>query len=1169
MLSPKMWFSGALLALMGFLPGLNAQTVQCVTVADGCDAGGANEAAVASAIARFQDGLVYGGGDIVLSSALSGDTLAMITYMCNDGSAPPKLEGSFIRSQFQKILSCTNRCGGVASPTNSNCGFGALIANNGATIGCLAKAVNVSPQGSSPQIVPSVGAYKSPACFVDPTNSRVLTGGSNTDHSTTGMTVEKCIALAAAAGARYAGVEYGGECYWGPTRNSAQSAALSDCNMPCDGNAAEVCGAGNRILIYDSGSGTTTTSTRTTTTASATPTINPGVSGFSYFGCYSDDINTRVLSNQFVDASGMTIAECIAHAGSNYNYAGVEYGQECWYGNTLASSSSAQSSGCNMPCPGKATELCGGGNRIQLYKNPNFTPPGAPDTGSFISQGCYTDSVDARALEHNSNDATGMTIQKCIQLAAGFKYAGLEYHTECYWGNNLATSSSPADSGDCNTACAGDSSQTCGGGNRISLYLNSDYQEPVQPNVNQGEDPWALRGCYASNTLENSQTSSDMTVDKCFDLALSYRYAAIQGGDTCYWGDSLASGATSKDISECTSACSGKADEICGGQSLTIVYEDTSYELIDIDGMIALLEDLSDNENSLLGDLQIWNDLVTQAQADAESGNQKRWLVAAVWAARMIPVWNRMRTAAAAVNTLTRNIQRKAGVWKRRATEAFQRVLPQRPNIANEYQMVEFGQVQNNAQAAQQAAGQVVRYEANQAVAAVGVAGGLVLSNPDVLRTIIETLFRIIEWHRNEVQHYDPPPDSNPDDPDDPPAEPPLPGCGCGVNGCINPQNVLKRAAHAYQESEGEKLSKRAAGATYNIQVCNGISYTARPYPSYGELVAIYGAQNPPEIPLHLDLQFRTVNGLQYPTTQCFWDLRAFNPPGNLYDPGAQYYAGYATEHTFENAFLRIFFEDMQKENCLTCEDATPVQQPGQPAPAPTPGMRQLFFQANGVANSRYQNRAPIEFLVDCLHWYDATNNPNGWREFFILENRINTNKRNILTPGNTVENTGTFQELLADFIRRLGRVEAGFEYLNTPAVANIFMAVFNRLEAEFQRFDSDVYGSQFRPYQNTQTCGVPINNVNTPYPGWAFAFHYWTYNLLANAEDKMQAWITIALANIRRKIREEYPPNQFPVSNQDFTNWYFYGSNPATNLGVLAANRFLFDRNLYGALLN
>ena len=80
--------------------GLNAQSVQCSTVADGCDASAAYDSGVQSAIARFEDGKLYGGGDpVVWSSALSGSTLAMVSYSCKDGSTPPGLEGSVIRSR--------------------------------------------------------------------------------------------------------------------------------------------------------------------------------------------------------------------------------------------------------------------------------------------------------------------------------------------------------------------------------------------------------------------------------------------------------------------------------------------------------------------------------------------------------------------------------------------------------------------------------------------------------------------------------------------------------------------------------------------------------------------------------------------------------------------------------------------------------------------------------------------------------------------------------------------------------------------------------------------------------------------------------------------------------------------------------------------------------------
>lgn len=85
---------------LAYLPGYNAQEVQCVTVSGGCERGSNSQPGVESAIARFQDGMIYGGTDpIVMSSASNGDSLAMITYLCNDGSAPPRLEGSVIRSR--------------------------------------------------------------------------------------------------------------------------------------------------------------------------------------------------------------------------------------------------------------------------------------------------------------------------------------------------------------------------------------------------------------------------------------------------------------------------------------------------------------------------------------------------------------------------------------------------------------------------------------------------------------------------------------------------------------------------------------------------------------------------------------------------------------------------------------------------------------------------------------------------------------------------------------------------------------------------------------------------------------------------------------------------------------------------------------------------------------
>jgi len=79
----------------------NAQKLECASLPDGCDGGKSHETGVRAAIARFQDGKIYGGSEkILLSSAVQGNSLAMITYSCKDDSTPPRISGSAIRSKY-------------------------------------------------------------------------------------------------------------------------------------------------------------------------------------------------------------------------------------------------------------------------------------------------------------------------------------------------------------------------------------------------------------------------------------------------------------------------------------------------------------------------------------------------------------------------------------------------------------------------------------------------------------------------------------------------------------------------------------------------------------------------------------------------------------------------------------------------------------------------------------------------------------------------------------------------------------------------------------------------------------------------------------------------------------------------------------------------------------
>lgn len=110
---------------------------------------------------------------------------------------------------------------------NTNCGFGVLVADR-ASDPCFSKAINIKPLGTAaptssttisattsptttvnPTAVPSVGSFQSMGCYVDAVSARVLVAQAVRDPSLTGMTVEKCVALARAVSWKYAGLEFG------------------------------------------------------------------------------------------------------------------------------------------------------------------------------------------------------------------------------------------------------------------------------------------------------------------------------------------------------------------------------------------------------------------------------------------------------------------------------------------------------------------------------------------------------------------------------------------------------------------------------------------------------------------------------------------------------------------------------------------------------------------------------------------------------------------------------------------------------------------------------------------------------------------------------------------------------------------------------------------------
>jgi len=105
------------------------------------------------------------------------------------------------------------------------------------------------PAGSA--VRSTAGTGELVGCYVDKgdpqgLHGRDLSGASSRNNPQ--MTVERCLRYCEVMGFRYAGVQYANSCFCG---NSYGSYGLSDaCNMPCAGNASQICGGTWANSIY-------------------------------------------------------------------------------------------------------------------------------------------------------------------------------------------------------------------------------------------------------------------------------------------------------------------------------------------------------------------------------------------------------------------------------------------------------------------------------------------------------------------------------------------------------------------------------------------------------------------------------------------------------------------------------------------------------------------------------------------------------------------------------------------------------------------------------------------------------------------------------------------------------------------------------------------------------
>jgi hypothetical protein len=188
---------------------------------------------------------------------------------------------------------------------------------------------------------------------------------------------------------------------------------------------------------------------------------------------------------------------------------------------------------------------------------------------------------------------SGMTLQACATFCAPWKYMGVEYGVECWCGAHISTTAAGAAGTDCYMPCGGNSTQTCGGPRRLSMYSNRQQVGPVEPwEIADRFGNSGFVNCYIE-TAQNQGTprtlaaasyaSDNMSLQLCQDFCITrgtqlvgapFAYWGVEFGRECYCGSAVTSGATAVDRDQCEQLlCSGNSTQVCGGHDRIAVYQ--------------------------------------------------------------------------------------------------------------------------------------------------------------------------------------------------------------------------------------------------------------------------------------------------------------------------------------------------------------------------------------------------------------------------------------------------------------------------------------------------------------------------------------------------------------------------------------------------------------------
>jgi hypothetical protein len=243
---------------------------------------------------------------------------------------------------------------------------------------------------------------------------------------------------------------------------------------------------------------------------------------------------------------------------------------------------------------------------------PQHGPLDSAGNSIFKYLGCYLDSANGgprlfpQTIDNGANNENGLCQKQAS--AGGAVFAGTEYHTQCWWGNEIPniTFYYPEVDDKCSWVCPADGTQPCGGnGGYISVFYDSTKYDPstgictgcstpvtpvgggggggapapVTGVIEHTVGLYNYVGCYTEATNGRALSSASyaydsMTPDTCAANCTGYPYFGVEYGRECYCGNilGLGSNVSSYGDAACNMPCAGNSTELCGAASLLTMY---------------------------------------------------------------------------------------------------------------------------------------------------------------------------------------------------------------------------------------------------------------------------------------------------------------------------------------------------------------------------------------------------------------------------------------------------------------------------------------------------------------------------------------------------------------------------------------------------------------------